>query len=75
MNVKLKGRHNYWGHQFLYITTSYEQHELVANNTQELYNDYDATLSEPCSGVPATPVFLVIAVFALITSSVLIHNT
>ena len=31
---------------------------LTLHNTQKLYNDYDATLSEPCSDVSATPVFL-----------------
>ena len=49
-------------------TTSFEQNGLLTNTTQE-YDDCGATLGEPCSGVSATPAFLVIAVFALITSS------
>ena len=34
--------------------TSYEQIGFLANTTQE-YDDCDATLGEPCSGVFATP--------------------
>ena len=49
-------------------TTSFEQNGLLTNTTQE-YDDCDATLGEPCSGVYATPAFLVIAILALITSS------
>ena len=55
---------SYWG----CCTSSFEQFGLLANTTQE-YDDCDATLGEPCSGVFATPAFPVIAVFALITSS------
>ena len=47
---------------------SYERLGVLDNTTQE-YDDCDATLGEPCSGVFATPAFLVIAVLALITSS------
>ena len=60
----LRTLRNYWG----CCTSSYEQYGLLANTTQE-YDDCGATLGEPCSGVFATPAFLVIAVFALITSS------
>ena len=49
-------------------TSSFEQYGILTNTTQE-YDDCDATLGEPCSGVFVTPAFLVIAVFALITSS------
>ena len=55
---------NYWG----CCTSSFEQYGLLANNTQQ-YDNCFATLGEPCSGVFATPAFLVIAVLALITSS------
>ena len=48
--------------------SSYEQLGLLANTTQE-YDDCDATVGEPCSGVFATPAFLVIAILALITFS------
>ena len=60
----LRTLRNYWG----CCTSSFEEYGLLANTTQE-YDDCDATLGEPCSGVFATPAFLVIAVLALITSS------
>ena len=63
----LRTLRNYWG----CCTSSFEQYfESFPNTTQE-YDDCDATLGEPCSGVSATPAFLVIAVLALITSSFL----
>ena len=75
----LRNLRTYWG----CCTTSFEQHGLLANTTQE-YDDCDATLGEPCSdgeptdggsdepdsGVSVVPVFLVIAVLLFITSSV-----
>ena len=48
--------------------SSFVQYGVIPNTTQE-FDDCDATLGEPCSGVFATPALLVIAVFALITFS------
>ena len=48
--------------------SSYVQYGVIPNTTQE-FDDCDATLGEPCSGVFATPAFLVIAILALITFS------
>ena len=51
-------------------TTSFQQHGVLPNTTLE-FEDCNATLGEPCSGVSTTPVLslLVIAVLALISSS------
>ena len=48
--------------------SSFQQYGLLLNTTQQ-FDDCGATLGEPCSGVFATPAFLVIAVLALITFS------
>ena len=60
----LRTLRNYWG----CCTSSFEQYGLLTNTSQE-YDVCDATLGEPCSGVYATPAFLVIALLALITFS------
>ena len=46
--------------------SSYVKYGIIPNTTQ-VFDDCDATLGEPCSGVFATPAFLVSAILALIT--------